>query len=92
MSNVALFASLPSVQEILLVESTSVGAEMLRRNIDGNWPPDAVPVDPKVGVYIRELRSVSPVPGHLLADQLRKRGQSGDRGMNDTQRDWPFVA
>lgn len=55
MSNVALYASLPSVQEILLVESTRVGAEMLRRNAEGSWPPDAVPVDPKFGLRIESF-------------------------------------
>ena len=35
---------MPSVIEILIVESTEVGAEVLRRGADGNWPqePEAV--------------------------------------------------
>ena len=39
-SNVPLYATVPSVMEILLVESTEVKALLLRRNADGSWPPD----------------------------------------------------
>ena len=43
-SNIALYATVPSVAEILIVESTKVGAELLRRLPDGNWPhqPEAI--------------------------------------------------
>ena len=37
-NNVALFASLPSVTEILVVDSTKVEAHLLRRGPDGSWP------------------------------------------------------
>lgn len=37
-SNVALFATLPSVAEILVVESEQVGAHLLQRGADGVWP------------------------------------------------------
>lgn len=40
-SNVALFSTLPSVTEILVIESERVGAHLLRRQADGSWPPDA---------------------------------------------------
>lgn len=45
--NIALYASLPSVAEILIVESESVGAEILRRQADGSWPqsPEAIAAD-----------------------------------------------
>jgi Uma2 family endonuclease len=36
--NVWAYASIPSVQEILLVRSTEIAAELLRRQADGNWP------------------------------------------------------
>ncbi len=39
-SNVPLYASVPSVMEILLVESEEIGAELLRRRADGSWPED----------------------------------------------------
>jgi Uma2 family endonuclease len=36
--NVWAYASIPSVQEILLVRSTEIAAELLRRQADGDWP------------------------------------------------------
>ena len=38
-SNVWAYASIPGVLEILLVSSTSIAAELFRRNADGDWPP-----------------------------------------------------
>lgn len=37
-SNIPLCASLPSVMEILVVDSTEVVAHLLRRKADGSWP------------------------------------------------------
>lgn len=37
-SNIPLYASLPSVQEILICNSTRVAVEILRRQPDGTWP------------------------------------------------------
>ncbi len=37
-SNIALYATLPSVAEILIVDSTKVAIELLRRGADGSWP------------------------------------------------------
>ncbi len=37
-SNIWTYISMPSVQEILVVRSASIGAELLRRNEDGTWP------------------------------------------------------
>jgi Uma2 family endonuclease len=43
-SNIPLYASVPSVEEILVVHSTAVKAELLRRRPDQSWPdnPDVV--------------------------------------------------
>lgn len=39
--NVWAYASMPSVQEILVIDSTAIAAEVLRRDAAGNWPPKA---------------------------------------------------
>ena len=39
-ANLWAYASIPSVQEILVLQSVFVGAELLRRGDDGNWPKD----------------------------------------------------
>jgi Uma2 family endonuclease len=43
-SNIPLYASVPTVEEILIVYSTAVKAELLRRRPDGTWPrnPDVI--------------------------------------------------
>jgi Uma2 family endonuclease len=38
--NVWAYATIPSVSEILLVRSTEIGAELLRRQADGTWPAE----------------------------------------------------
>lgn len=43
-SNIPLYATLPSVTEILIVDSTKVAAELLRRGGDGHWPQDPEPI------------------------------------------------
>lgn len=37
-TNVWAYTTIPSVQEILIVHSTSIRADLLRRGADGNWP------------------------------------------------------
>ena len=39
-ANVWAYASIPSVHEIVLISSTSISAEIFRRNGDSTWPPD----------------------------------------------------
>ena len=43
-SNVWAYASIPSVTEILVVHSTRIAAEVLRRDPDGQWPDAPLPV------------------------------------------------
>jgi Uma2 family endonuclease len=43
-SNIPLYATLPSVMEILIVDSAKVVAEILRRDSNGHWPKEPEPV------------------------------------------------
>ena len=43
-ANVWTYATIPSVQEILVLNSFRLGAELLRRNPDGSWPQDFLAV------------------------------------------------
>jgi Uma2 family endonuclease len=43
--NVWAYASIPSVQEILIVQSTRIGVELLRRRIDRSWPEEPEAID-----------------------------------------------
>jgi Uma2 family endonuclease len=46
-TNVWSYTTIPSVREILVIHSTSIGAELLRRGADGTWPerPQAIEQD-----------------------------------------------
>jgi Uma2 family endonuclease len=37
-ANVWTYATIPSVKEILVLKTATIGAELLRRNEDGSWP------------------------------------------------------
>ena len=39
-ANVWAYATIPGVQEIVLIAGTSISAEIFRRNVDGTWPSD----------------------------------------------------
>lgn len=38
--NVWAYTTIPSVREIVIIQSTRIEASMLRRQADGSWPPD----------------------------------------------------
>ena len=43
-TNIWAYSSIPSVQEILVLRADRIGAELLRRSPQGEWPPRPVPV------------------------------------------------
>lgn len=43
-SNVWTYTSLPSLQEVLVARTASIGADLLRRSADGTWPDTPTPV------------------------------------------------
>ena len=45
-ANIWAYTTIPSVREILLVHSTRVGAELLRRGADGEWPEGPTTLGP----------------------------------------------
>ena len=44
--NVWAYTTITSVQEILVIQSSRIEAELLRRGPDGNWPTDPIPLGP----------------------------------------------
>ena len=55
-NNVWAYTTIPSVQEILVVHSTRIEAELLRRRDDGSWPEQPETIEAE---QILELASVS---------------------------------
>ncbi len=54
-SNVPLYATIPTVMEILLVDSTKVEAMLLRREADGNWPLGPTTISPGEKVSLTSI-------------------------------------
>ncbi len=44
-ANVWAHTTIPSVQEILIVRTAAIGAELLRRNADGAWPKQPTTIE-----------------------------------------------
>jgi Uma2 family endonuclease len=44
-ANVWAYTTIPSVREILVLKTTAIGAELLRRSLDGSWPKQPLIID-----------------------------------------------
>ena len=44
-ANVWAYTTIPSVQEILVLKTATIGAELLRRNQDGSWPSQPLSIE-----------------------------------------------
>ncbi len=60
-NNVALFATLPSVTEILVVDSTKVEAHLLRRGSDGAWPENPTVFGPSGTLQLASIAFTLPL-------------------------------
>ena len=54
-SNIPLYATLPTVSEILIVDSSRVSAEVLRRQPDGTWPQEGEAVTPSGSIRLTSI-------------------------------------
>lgn len=59
--NVWAYTTIPSVDEILLVHSTRVVAELLRRRSDLAWPEDAAEIGPEGTLHLRSIDLTCPL-------------------------------
>lgn len=54
-NNVALIATLPSVTEILVVDSTKAEAQLLRRGTGGFWPENPALLGPGEALHLESI-------------------------------------
>jgi Uma2 family endonuclease len=59
--NVWAYASIPSVQEILVVQSTRIGAELLRHRSDRSWPEEPETIDAKGALRLESIDFACPM-------------------------------
>ena len=59
--NVWAYPTIPSVREIVLVQSTSLTAEVLRRGPDGNWPGQPLIAGPNDEIVLESIDLRAPL-------------------------------
>ena len=60
-ANVWTYTTIPSVREILLVRSTHIAAELIRREPDGSWPANSVPIAEEAPLVLDSLDFSCPL-------------------------------
>lgn len=60
--NVWSSTTIPSVREIIVVHSTRVMAEVLRRGADGNWPAEPEEIGPDGTLRLESIAFACPLP------------------------------
>ena len=60
-ANVWAFATIPSVTEIVLIETARIGAEILRRGPDGTWPARPEMLGPDDDLRLDSIGFVAPL-------------------------------
>lgn len=60
-ANVWTYTTIPSVREILLVRSTHIAAELIRREPDGSWPANFVPIAKEAPLVLDSLDFSCPL-------------------------------
>jgi Uma2 family endonuclease len=53
--NVWAYTTIPTVREILLIRSTRIAAELIRRGADGIWPSNPQPIEADAALFLESL-------------------------------------
>ena len=68
--NVWSYTTIPSVREIVVVHSTRVFAELLRREGDGNWPAEPEEIGPDGTLRLDSIGFACPLPAVYAQTRL----------------------
>ena len=60
-ANVWAYTTIPSVQEIVIIFSTEIGAELLRRRADGSWPGQPEFIGPDGELRLEAIGFTAPL-------------------------------
>lgn len=60
-ANVWAYTTIPSVSDILLLRSSDIGAELLRRQPDGSWPADPEKLGPDDELRLDSIGFAAPL-------------------------------
>ena len=70
--NVWSYTTIPSVREIVVVHSTRIMAEVLRRDGEGNWPPEPEEVGPGGELRLASIGFACPMAAVYVQIHLAK--------------------
>jgi Uma2 family endonuclease len=74
--NVWTFVSIPSVQEVLVLRSASIAADLLRRRTDGTWPDEPTQIGPDDTLHLESIGLSCPLSELYLGTYLSGRPAS----------------
>ncbi len=74
--NVWAYATIPTVQEILLIRSTRIAAELLRRGADGSWPSSPLLIESDAALFLDSLDFSCPLAAIYENTHLARVGGS----------------
>ncbi len=75
--NVWAYATIPTVREILLIRSTRIAAELLRRGADGSWPSNPLPIESDAALFLGSLDFSCPLPAIYENTHLARAARGG---------------
>lgn len=61
MDNIWAYTTIPSIQELLIVSSMGIEAQLLRRQDDGNWPANLTRIDETENVVLTSIGLTVPL-------------------------------
>jgi Uma2 family endonuclease len=70
--NVWTYVSIPSVREVLVLRSTTIAAELLRRNADGSWPQEPLPLDRDATLHLDTIGLTCPLAAFYIGTHLAR--------------------
>lgn len=70
--NVWTYVSIPSVQEVLVLRSASIAADLLRRRADGMWPEEPLPVGRDDELHLESIGLSCPLAEFCVGTYLAR--------------------
>ncbi|MGH7104466.1 MAG: Uma2 family endonuclease [Acetobacteraceae bacterium] len=71
-ANVWAYITIPSVNEILIVRTASIGAELLRRKADGSWPKQPARIDAGGELILESIGFRAPLTAIYRTTRLKR--------------------
>jgi Uma2 family endonuclease len=75
--NVWAYTTIPSVREILLIRSTRMAAELIRRGADGSWPSNPLAIESDAALFLESSEFSCPLAAVYENTYLAHAGGGG---------------